>query len=130
MKRKRTNREESLQISVCSYIKLQYPGTIFTAEGAGINQSMGNAIKCAKQRSQRGLPDMLIFEPKGPYHGLLIELKREGQSPFLKDGSLSTRKHIQEQGEAISQLKRKGYFACFCVGFDEAKDTIDKYMNI
>ena len=128
--RKRKPTEESLQISVSTDLKMQYPSVMFTAESSGIRLTMGQAVKAKKLRSERGLPDMMIFEPRGQYHGLIIELKKEGKSPFLLNGDLSVNKHIQEQAKTISKLNRKGYFACFCTGFDSAKETIDAYMKL
>ena len=133
-------KEESIQIQVSEYIKLAYPNVIFTAESSGIRLTMGQAIKAKRQRSERGLPDLWILEARGDFHGLIIELKRDGESPFKKDGTLkkATRKntdgtkydHNQEQQDNILRLWQKGYCSCFCTGFDEAKDTIDSYMNL
>jgi len=131
MKKRRINKpkEESLQIAVSTYIKFAYPSVIFTAESSGIRLTMGQAVKAKKQRSQRGLPDMMILEPRGRYHGLLIELKIK--SPFkIKDGELLAGEHLGEQYNAIQKLKYKGYWACFCTGFDESKEIIDAYMNL
>ena len=111
MKRKRLKKEESLQIQVSSYLKYAYPSTIFTCESSGIRLTMGQAVKAKKQRSQRGLPDLMIFEARGGFHGLLIELKREGQSPFKKDGELKAGEHLREQNGAILALRSRGYCA-------------------
>ena len=38
-----------------------------------------------------------------------------------------------KDGEIVSidvGVKYKGYYACFCTGFDEAKETIDAYMKL
>ena len=133
-------KEESIQISVCSYISRAYPDVIYTAESSGIKLTMGQAVKAKKQRSNRGLPDLMVFEPRGKYHGLMIELKRDGESPYKTDGTLKSKKvknkqgvvlfdHLEEQQESLNRLSAKKYYACFCVGFDEAKETIDKYMS-
>jgi hypothetical protein len=122
--------EESLQISISSYIKLQYPEVIFTSESSGLRLTKGQAVKAKKQRSERGLPDLMIFEPRSGYHGLLIELKREGQTPFKKNGELRAGEHLREQVEVLKRLSKKGYAACFCVGFDETKKMIDFYMQL
>jgi hypothetical protein len=59
-----------------------------------------------------------------------MELKREDESPFLKDGSISTGKHIQEQNKSLMKLRSVGYFACFAVGLDDAIQTVEAYMNL
>jgi len=130
MRRKRKASEESLQTAVSSYIKLQFPDVMFTAESSGIRLTIGQAVKAKKQRSQRGLPDMIILEPRGKYHGLCLELKKEGSSPFKKDGTLKAGQHLLEQSHAIRELKKRGYFACFCSGFYQSKEMIDAYMRL
>ena len=127
---RRNPKEESLQIAVSKYLLMAYPRVMFTAESSGIRLTMGQAVKAKKQRSQRGLPELMIFEARGMYHGLMIELKKEGQSPFKKNGDLKAGEHLAEQAKAIQSLLRKGYFARFCTGFDEAKEFIDAYMGM
>jgi len=130
MNRMRKPKEDSIQTSVCDYIRCAYPNLIFTAESSGIRLTIGQAKKAKRQRSQRGLPDLMILEPRGGFHGLMIELKREGQSPFKKDGMLKAGEHLGEQYNAIQTLIWKGYSASFCVGFDQAKEKIDWYMSL
>jgi hypothetical protein len=79
-------------------------------------------------RSQRGFPDLVIYEPRGGYHGLFIELKQEGTKLYKKDGEPCT-PHLHEQEYTLHQLRQRGYMAVFAVGWDEAKDIIDDYLN-
>lgn len=123
-------KEEKLSIAVSNYIKLQYPNVIFLTDDSGVWLPKGLASIRAKQRSRMKIPDVLILEPKGGYHGLVIELKTVDKSPFLKDGSISRSKHVQEQLQSILHLANKGYYACFGVGFDDCKAIIDNYMNL
>jgi len=123
-------KEESLQIAVSKYLRLVYPNVMFTSESSGIRLTMGQAIKAKKQRSQRGLPDMLIFEPRGGYFGLMLELKRDGESPFKRNGKLKAGLHLSEQYEAIKKLNFNGYRSFFAVGFDQAREIIDHYMSL
>lgn len=69
---------------------------------------------------EKGTPDLFIAEPKGDYHGLFIELKRE-------DERLS--KVSKEQEEKISGLLAKGYHAAICYGASEALKEIDLYLG-
>lgn len=73
--------------------------------------------------------DILIFEPKGKFHGLCIEFKREGEKLFKKDGIQHVTKHVQEQDELLQRLSKKGYYATFSIGYEETKHLIDSYMN-
>jgi hypothetical protein len=119
-------KEENLQIAVCNYLRHQYPNLIWTSEASGIKLTIGQAVKAKKMRSGDKLPDIWILEPKGGFHGLLIELKSE--YPFKKDGNPKT-EHIANQLITLQKLAEKGYYACMCFGFDQAKDSIDYYFR-
>jgi hypothetical protein len=80
------------------------------------------------QRSGFHCPDLLIFEPRGIYNGLFLELK--ATNIYKKDGNLFTNEHLANQSETIQELNNKGYYSRFVVGFDEAKEVIDWYMKL
>jgi hypothetical protein len=122
--------EQQLQISICDYLKLQYPHAIFFSEPSGLRVSMGQAKVLKRMRSFGKLPDLFIAFPNGKYHGMFIELKTNESSPFLKDGSLSKSEHIQGQLNTLKTLHSLGYAAVFGVGFDDAKNKIDKYFAL
>lgn len=131
-------KEESLQLSVCNYLRLQYPATIFMSDiASGMRLSIGQAVKAKKLRSSRGQPDLFIAERKivqgdaltaYTHCGLFIELKREGVRLKKKDGSWAD-DHIAEQAAVLEALRNMGYYATFAVGFDEAKRIIDEYLQ-
>lgn len=121
-------KEEQLSKSVSRYLKLQYPDVVFTCDSSGIRLTIGQATALKAQRSTHKIPDMIILKPNGEYHGLILELKSEDSSPYLKDGSLSKGQHIQEQNQTLTALLNIGYYAVFIVGFNQAKEVIDNYM--
>ena len=136
--------ELELQAQVADYIRLQYPDVIFHSDfGSGIKLTMGQAIKQKRLNGgRRAWPDMFIAEPKkvviskgehtrlvAGYHGLFIELKREGVRIFKQDGKLVADEHIREQFDMLADLRHRGYAAEFACGFDEAKKLIDDYMK-
>lgn len=121
-------KEESLQIAVSNYLKLQYPEVIFTSEASGLKLTIGQAVKAKKMRSSSGLPDMIILEPNRFWGGLCLELK--SKSPFKKNGQLKADKHLEEQEQLLRKLNiEKNFAACFVHGLDHAKKVIDGYMN-
>lgn len=122
--------EERLQVAVCTYLKLQYPHVIFMSDiASGMKLSIGSAVRAKKMRSSRGQPDLFVCEPRGIYHGLFLELKREGTKVFLKDGvTIPLNEHLIEQHQMLSELRTKGYMAEFACGFLEAKKIIDEYL--
>jgi hypothetical protein len=113
---------------------------------------MGQAIKQKRQNGgRRAWPDMFIAEPRPAsrintniknwgdineifdnFHfaefGLFIELKKEGTRLRKKNGDYAS-EHIAEQAEVLAELDKRGYCACFAVGFDEAKRIIDEYLG-
>lgn len=140
-KRKRIKKEENLQIQVCRYLRLQYPDVIFSSDVAsGMKMPIWIAAKCKDMRSQRGLPDLFIMEPRGNYNagtykaGLAIELKNKPSDVFLKDGitisDTKSNKHVLEQNALLKKLRDKNYFATFAFGFQDCKKIIDTYMSL
>tara|TARA_R110000744_G_scaffold134922_1_gene244214 strand:+ start:10643 stop:10864 length:222 start_codon:yes stop_codon:yes gene_type:complete len=65
-----------------------------------------------------GFPDLFIYEPKGKYNGLAIELKVKGNSAS------------PNQKRVMGILNEKGYLAKICTGFEEVTDEIDNYLNL
>jgi hypothetical protein len=122
--------EKTLHRAVCDYIRYQYPGILFNSDLAGATKlTIGQAVAMKNLRSNRGFPDLVIYEPRGIYYGLFIELKDEGIRIYNKNGKLAT-PHIQEQFDCLTSLFCKGYQALFAIGFDQAKNIIDEYLNL
>lgn len=128
--------EKTTHKAVCDYMRYAYPKVLFNSDLSGsMRLTIGQAKAFKNLRSNRGFPDLMIMEPRGSFHGLFIELKKEGQeiyckkkadeygNPVLKDD------HLKEQNEVIQALKERGYYACFAIGFDEARKIIDAYLK-
>lgn len=96
---------------------------------SGIRLTIGQATQAKSLRSNQGFPDIVIYEPRGIYHGLFIELKREGERIFKKDNTPAT-PHIAEQCDCMNKLEERGYCPRFAIGFDEAKVQIDFYLSL
>lgn len=64
-----------------------------------------------------GVPDLFLDEPRGVFHGLRIEMKRQG-------GRVSDTQELW-----LKHLMERGYFAVVCVGWLEARDTILWYLE-
>lgn len=127
---KKLKEEEKLHRQVCSYVEWNYPQAEFNSDMSGVNLPPYIAEQLSRLRKGRGWPDFMMFEPRGGYFGLFIEIKIESKSPYRLNGELRTSKHIVEQATKIERLKRRGYFARFGVGFDDIKECIDLYMSL
>ena len=127
-------KEEVIQQQLADYLRLQYPDVMFHSDfGSGTKLTMGQAVRQKRLNGgKRAWPDMFIAEPQPHgrdwYHGLFIELKKEGTRIKKKNGEWAS-KHIDEQAEVLERLEFRGYRAVFAVGFDEAKEVIDEYLK-
>lgn len=66
---------------------------------------------------RNGVPDLIFPISKRGFHGLAIEMKYGKNKP------------TEKQLEWLDLLNANGYKAVVCYGFDEAKETIDWYME-
>lgn len=127
-------KESDLQIMVADYLRLRYPNVLFHSDfGSGIKLTIGQAAKQKRQNGgRRAWPDMFIAEPMEVngriYNGLLVELKKEGTRLTKKNGEYASQ-HIAEQAEVLERLNFRGYKATFAIGFEEAKEIIDDYLE-
>jgi len=123
--------EWSIQLQFCKWIKLQYPNVIFRSDIQSAGKLSGQ-MQNIKQILDpfKGFPDVQIYHRKGNYIGLFIELKRLNSGTFLKDGSLSKSKHVQDQAEMHTYLRLLGYKVEIAEGFEEAKRKFEEYFKI
>ena len=77
------------------------------------------AAKLCGEGVKPGVPDLCLPVPRGEFHGLYIEMKR------LRGGTTST-----EQKEWLEELKKQGYHACVCRGWEAAANTILGYLKL
>lgn len=126
---KRTEWQE--QIAFCKWLKLQHPNIRFRSDiqSAGkLSPAMQNIKSIIDP--YRGWPDITIYHKAGIYCGLMIELKRENIGLYLKDGSLSNGKHVQEQNEVHEFLRGIGWKVEFAEGFEGAKIKFEEYLEL
>jgi hypothetical protein len=122
--------EFELQRQVCKWLSLQHPTVLFlsdTIASVKLTIPQQNRNKLI-QKDNFKTPDLLIFEPRGYYSGLFIELKVK--SPYKKDGTLFKDEHLEGQERTMSALREKGYYACFSWTFDMTVDIIKNYLSL
>lgn len=110
--------EEVEQRLVIKHLREKYPGALYTIAPNGMKLPMSVAIKLKDMGYRSGTPDILILEPKGKYHGLLVEMK------IQKGGKVSP-----EQTRFIEDAQTRGYYAVVCCGAQLAIHVIDTYME-
>lgn len=84
--------------------------------GGARNAITGAMLKAEGVRA--GVPDLFLAFPAGGLHGLFIEMKR------ARGGATSTAQKIV--GELLS---RAGYGVAVCHGWQDARDTVIRYME-
>jgi hypothetical protein len=136
-------KEENIQIRISNYVKKHYPQVILIGDfAAGLDLTDSQRMRMMAMRSEDGQPDISIDYPSRGYHGLRLELKKEGTVLYKKDGTLRAQKykrrlkngmiktgdHLQDQAATLLKYRQLGYCAAFAIGFDDAKKKIDAYM--
>jgi hypothetical protein len=117
------NEESQAQAAVFKWADMhrnKYPSLrmMFAIPNGG-KRSIITATIMKREGAKRGVPDIILLHPSGPYHGLAIEMKKE------KGGTVSP-----EQKEWIKNLTDEGYKATVCRGSTEAIETIKNYLEL
>jgi hypothetical protein len=114
------NQEQATLIEWANIFAVKYPELKrLAAIPNGGSRNKPEAANLKKQGVKSGFPDLQLPFPRGKYHGLFIEMKR------LEGGRISP-----EQEDWINFLNKQGYLAVVCYGFQEAKNTIENYLNL
>lgn len=83
----------------------------------GGKRSQTEAKRLKGQGVKAGVPDLCLPVARGGFHGLYIEMKRQG-------GTVS-----KEQSEWLQKLTRQGYLAAVCYGWEAAAKTMEDYLQ-
>ena len=78
---------------------------------------MNEAKRMKATGYKRGFPDVFVYEPRGSFHGLAIELKKDS------GGRVSP-----SQKEWQKALEMRGYMATIAKGYDEAVAIVTEYL--
>ena len=125
-------KEKDTHRLVAQYLHVAYPRIIFASDfAAGLKLPIWLAKRQKELRSGKSYPDMFIAEPRGAYHGLFLELKKEGTQVYKRNGAVRASKddRLQLQHDIIVALNSKGYYASFAIGYENAKLIIDWYLQ-
>ena len=121
--------EQNLQKQLCQWIRIQYPDIYFMSDASGLpigSWGLRNLLKTT--RSKHAALDLVILEPRGEYHGLVIELK--AKSPYQKDSvSLKNDEHLLEQAKSMRGLHGKNYQVGFIWDFEQGIKYINEYLK-
>ena len=83
----------------------------------GGKRNLLEAVRLKKEGVRAGVPDTFLSVAKGNFHGLYIELKSD-------KGKLSLK-----QKNYIEKLREQSYKVAVCYGWEQARDTILRYLK-
>lgn len=84
----------------------------------GGHRHPATAAKLKAEGVKRGVPDLCLPVPRGPYHGLYIELKAGKNTA------------TEEQRDWMEALNAQGYCASVCTGWEAAREAIEFYLGL
>lgn len=83
----------------------------------GILKNVAAHIRLTKEGFSAGFPDVMVLLPASGYHGLFIEMKRDGG------------KQSETQKDWQKRLTAVGYCYRLCYSFKEFEDLIVEYVG-
>lgn len=111
-----TPSEASEQKAFVEWLRLKH--VLFTASANGERRLPQDGRKLKLMGVSAGYPDITICEPRGCWHGCMLEFKP------LKGGKLSA---LQEAW--LDQLSERGYYARMVRGCTEAIEVTEYYLS-
>lgn len=117
--------EHAEQVAVCEYLDRVYPDVLYWANINGahfsgsIKQRSAQVNKLKAEGYLPGLSDLTIFEPRGGYSCMFLEMKRVG------GGSGAS----ENQQWFLREVEKRGAFGIVCNGFDKARAVLDDYLS-
>jgi hypothetical protein len=108
--------EYSIQKSICELLDLRAPWLLYCASAGGARTSLIEARRMKATGYKKGFPDLFFYEPRGPYSGLAIELKR--------DKGRAT----PDQKRWKAELEERGYKAVVARGRQACLDALKEYF--
>lgn len=84
----------------------------------GGSRNRKEAYNLKLQGVRAGVPDLCLPVARGKFHGLYIELK------------YGTNKPTALQKQWMKRLENQGYAVAVCYGWEQAKEHLEKYLNL
>lgn len=94
----------------------EYQGVLFCATVGGVNCTVKERMKLIQSGYNKGIPDLMIYEPRGKYLGMAVEFK-------------TPRGRVRdEQHEWHRALTLRGWYVRVHTDSDEALEDISQYL--
>lgn len=118
------NNEHAEQVAVVEWLHITQPNVLFWATPNGVFLAGGPKRRAAAMNKLKGegfLPgvsDLIIFEPRGGYSCLFLEMKR------IKGGVVS-----ENQQWFLREIEQRGAIGFVAEGADEAIEILTDYLG-
>lgn len=116
----------STQIQCCAWFKYQhskdYELFFSIMNEARMSPQMGKLYNRMGRKS--GVADTFLAKPVAPFHGLFIEIKKDGYKMTKSDTN-----HVQKQVNFLWKMSQQGYSAHLVVGFEQFQKVINYYLQ-
>jgi hypothetical protein len=123
-----TMSEDELQKKVADYIIKHHPDVMFDGNSKNVKLEVWQGVAMKAMGKRKGYPDMFIARARRGYHGLYLELKRDGERLKKMDGKWAN-EHLETQAEVHKCLRNEGYWADFVVGYEAAETIVKWYLG-
>ncbi len=118
MTKPRTEHQE--QVILVGRLRAFHPDVLVYAVPNGGGRTGWDATRLKAEGVLPGVPDLVVAEPRGEYHGLYVEMKR------TKFGSVSSK-----QASVMNKLLARGYAVMVAdEGAEKAYEEICQYLAL
>lgn len=118
-KPERVPTEHTEQAKLVGRVENFYPDVVIFAVPNGGLRNKREAIRFKAEGVRPGVPDLVLAEPRGRFHGLYVEMKRQKHSRVSDD---QLRMH--------RRLRRKGYKVLIGWGVDDVWPQVEAYLAL
>lgn len=109
--------EHNLQVACVRWFRMQYPYLTLIAIPNGGARSIVTAGKMKAEGVLAGAPDLFLFLPSAPYHGLCIEMKT------------ATGRQSSAQKQFQAHMNNVGYKYVVCRSVEEFMQEVRNYLR-
>ena len=113
--------ESTEQQDFVGWVKHLHPGIMVFAIPNGGARDKRTAARLKLEGVLPGVPDLMIPEPRRHWHGLFIEMKRQGAGPGAESA---------DQRQVRHDLMERGYCVRVCAGRYDAYAVFCAYLGI
>ena len=110
--------EHTIQASCVRWFRYAYPSSIIFAIPNGGARDKVTGARLKEEGVLAGIPDLMIAEPSGIWHGMFVEMKN-GKVGVVSDA----------QKERMAGLTEAGYLCVVCRDFPEFEKAVSAYMS-